>query len=199
MWRQFSTRVDSLSGEWVAELQALSQKWRHSRGYFVPDEEAVEMRLSALRRIASSLSALVEDLEDNAKWTKPVQFFLSYSHKDEGLATSLVSDLRAEGFSVWRDLERIRVGESIRQRVEAGIEESTFLLVLLSPNSVDSDWVRDEIDMALSVEKELGRTFLLPITVGSFDVPRLLKGRRWVSFDDYNEGLSQLLHGLPET
>ena len=98
MWRQFSTRVDSLSGEWVAELQALSQKWRHSRGYFVPDEEAVEMRLSALRRIASSLSALVEDLEDNAKWTKPVQFFLSYSHKDEGLATSLVSDpIRVHG------------------------------------------------------------------------------------------------------
>jgi hypothetical protein len=198
-WSNFSSRVITLEKEWVQQIQLLAQQWRDSRGYFVPDKDIVADRLSTLKRIASSLANLVDDIEGNSKQKPKGTFFISYSHKDTAIADRITSDLREKGYDVWRDIEQIHVGESIRQALEAGIEHSTFLLVLLSKNSVTSSWVHDEIDMAVTLEKEEKQIILLPVILEKCKIPRLIKSRKWVSLENYEKGFGELMSGLPNS
>ncbi len=196
-WDNFSSRVEALEQEWIQEIQVLAKQWRGSRGYFRPYEDVVQAKLASLRRVSGSIGALVEDMEANAGTKQAAQFFVSYSHQDAAVVDRLSTGLRRRGFSVWRDSEQIRVGESIRRRIEQGIGSSTFLLLVLSPHSVNSTWVADEIDMAISLEKQLNRIILLPVIASSCELPLVLRGRRWVSLTDYERGLTELLANLP--
>ena len=66
--------------------------------------------------------------------------FISHSSKDKPFIRKLVADLTAEGVSVWLDEQRIRVGDSIPERIGQGLAESDIFLIALSENSVGSDW-----------------------------------------------------------
>jgi predicted nucleotide-binding protein len=68
--------------------------------------------------------------------------FISYSSKDRDFAERLAADLRASGVGVWFDQWEIKVGDSITQKINDGIHDNDYLAVVLSPDSVASDWVR---------------------------------------------------------
>jgi predicted esterase len=71
--------------------------------------------------------------------------FISYSSKDRDFAERLATDLRASGAGVWFDQWEIKVGHSITQKINDGIHDNDYLAVVLSPDSVSSDWVRKEL------------------------------------------------------
>lgn len=75
--------------------------------------------------------------------------FISHSSKDKTFVRQLAADLVASGVQVWLDEQRIRVGDSIPERVAQGVAESDFFLVVVSASSVDSPWVRKELNQAL--------------------------------------------------
>ena len=69
--------------------------------------------------------------------------FISYKHENIDLVRIVASALSAEGFSVWWD-DAITPRESWDSTLEKEIEEATSVLVLWTPQSVDSKWVRIE-------------------------------------------------------
>jgi predicted nucleotide-binding protein len=71
--------------------------------------------------------------------------FISYSSKDRDFAERLAADLRASGVGVWFDQWEIKVGDSITKKINDGIHDNDYLAVVLSPDSVASDWVRKEL------------------------------------------------------
>jgi hypothetical protein len=90
--------------------------------------------------------------------------FLSYSHKDTDIVRDLVRFVEAEGFSVWWD-HTIPPGKTWDDVIARGIREAKACIIVWSPDSVISDWVKEEATLA----KEGGK--YLPIQVGTDQPP----------------------------
>ena len=124
--------------------------------------------------------------------------FIAYSARDAAFADRLAEDLVANGVGAWLDRWKVRVGDSIGERVRKAIAESDYLLVVLTPNSVASRWVREELDAAHLKELEAKRVFVLPVLYKDCDIPPLLEGRKYADCrgDRYPQGLQDLLSVL---
>ena len=71
-----------------------------------------------------------------------MQVFISYSSVDKIIAKKISNNLKNKGISVWLDESEIRVGESIPEKIEEGINSSDVLCLLISKNSISSNWVK---------------------------------------------------------
>jgi hypothetical protein len=89
--------------------------------------------------------------------------FISYSNKDEKFAKKLHDDLQNNGVRCWFAPEDMKIGDQIRPTIDRQIRLRDKLLVILSENSVKSEWVGDEVEAALEEESTLGRLVLFPI------------------------------------
>lgn len=99
---------------------------------------------------------------------------------------------------MWWDEWEIKVGDSIIQKVSDGIRGSAHLVVLLSPSSVKSDWVKREIGSALmrqlSAEKDIAP---LPGLIADCEIPVLLRTIKYADFRQaYKAGFGALLEVL---
>jgi WD40 repeat protein len=69
--------------------------------------------------------------------TPPARVFLSYGRRDASdLAGRLRADLRARGYDVWLDTERVRSGKDWNQQIQDGLRDTQVVVALLSPHSV---------------------------------------------------------------
>jgi adenylate cyclase len=73
--------------------------------------------------------------------------FISYSRDDRDDARRIADAFKAEGFEVWWDAA-LRTGETFDTVIERALAEAKAVVVLWSPNSVDSRWVRAEATQA---------------------------------------------------
>ena len=73
--------------------------------------------------------------------------FLSYARQDRGTARLFADGLVAEGFSVWWDAS-LRSGETFDEVIERNLRDAKAVVVLWSPASVASRWVRAEATLA---------------------------------------------------
>ena len=73
--------------------------------------------------------------------------FISYSRDDQAVARRYAAAFEAEGFSVWWDAA-LRPGEAFDEVIEAALKAAKAVVVLWSPRSVVSRWVRAEATLA---------------------------------------------------
>ncbi len=77
--------------------------------------------------------------------------FVSYARKDinteDGIVRRLVARLR-RNFNIWLDKTGITAGTNWQNALEDAVKSGSALVFILSPNSVDSDWCKAEIDAA---------------------------------------------------
>ena len=95
-----------------------------------------------------------------------MKVFISHSHETKALAKKLGEALKRAGLEAWND-EEILPGDNWAQKIAQALEESQAMVVLLSPDSLDSTMVRREIEYALSTKHFNKR--LIPVLVGSED------------------------------
>src|SRR2546422_10400302 len=98
--------------------------------------------------------------------------FISYSHSDSKFVDQLADKLKASGVDVWIDKWMIKVGDSITGKINEGIGASDFLIVILSHTSVNSQWVREELNVATirNIEQEK-HAFILPVLFQECELP----------------------------
>ncbi len=72
------------------------------------------------------------------------QVFISYSRKDLVFVERLAKDLIDAGLEVWFDLSGLEVGTRWGKEIQNAIQQSQYILVVLSPNSIESEWVEKE-------------------------------------------------------
>jgi uncharacterized protein YjbI with pentapeptide repeats len=143
----------------------------------------------------------------------PIQFyscFISYSSKDQDFAERLHADLQNRGVRCWFAPEDLKIGDRIRPRIDESIRVHDKLLLVLSETSVASQWVEQEVETALSREREPeGKTVLFPIRIDDAVMeskagwPALLKNTRnigdftrWKEHDSYQKAFERLLRDL---
>jgi hypothetical protein len=104
------------------------------------------------------------DSETPAEQVVPTAF-LSYAFEDSDLAKRIAEALMARGIDTWWAQWCIAAGDSIRQRIDEGLEHCTHFIVLLTPESITKPWVNLEIDAGLL--RKLGEgTKFIPLRCG---------------------------------
>lgn len=123
--------------------------------------------------------------------------FISHSSQDKPFVRRLVADLIRADLKVWIDERELKVGDSIVANIEEGLKDTDYLVIVLSEHSVQSRWVRAELDAALMNELSGRGTVVLPVRIDDCEIPPLLEPRVFADFrDDYDAGLAQLLTAL---
>jgi len=114
----------------------------------------------------------------------------------------LARDLESEGVKVWIYEAEMLIGDSLFKKVEQAIREMDYLGVVLSPNSIQSEWVQKEVEIALGHEIQGKRVKVLPILYKECNIPDFLTGKVWGDFSkprSYRAGLDVLLRRLADT
>ncbi|MDZ4797640.1 MAG: toll/interleukin-1 receptor domain-containing protein [Bryobacteraceae bacterium] len=123
--------------------------------------------------------------------------FVSYAREDSKVALRLAADLKARRANVWIDQLDIHPGQQWDREVERALRECHELLAILSPASVESNNVMDEIAFAI----DEGKT-VIPVVVAECQVPFRLRRRQYIDLrSDYESGLQSLvatISGRPE-
>ena len=89
--------------------------------------------------------------------------FISYSSKDQKFADRLYADLQAKGVRCWFAPHDMKIGDKIRPRIDESIRLYDKLLLILSRDSVTSQWVEHEVETAIGKELEGVPNVLFPI------------------------------------
>jgi len=122
--------------------------------------------------------------------------FISYSRKDMDFARRLARSLEKAGYDVWWDITDLRGGDDWVRTIPTAIAESQYILVVLSPNSIQSEWVQKEYTQALTLRKKI-----IPILLTPTNVPFALNTINYVNFalGNYTDNLKNLLSALRYT
>lgn len=142
----------------------------------------------------------------------PIEYhscFISYSSKDDRLAQRIYADLQARGVRCWFAPHDLPIGAKTREEIDRAIEQKEKLLLILSKNSVQSDWVEKEVETAMEKERKQKRLVLFPIRMDDA-VSKVVLGwaadirrsrnigdfKRWKHDDDYKQSFERLLRDL---
>lgn len=116
----------------------------------------------------SSVPSLVRGRE-NAPYNMPVDdirefdVFISHSSEDkDAVVRPLAVALRQEGLSVWYDEFELKIGDSLRQKIDKGLAKSRFGIVVLSRSFIKKGWTNYELD-GIITRVVSGEQVILPI------------------------------------
>ena len=119
-------------------------------------------------------------------------YFLSYSRADQDFALRFATDLRAREVSIWIDQLDIRPSEHWDRAIERAVRDCCGLVVILSPRSVESDNVADEISYAIDRGKPV-----LPVMIERCSMPlRITRMQMIDATGDYDRALQQCLEAI---
>ncbi|QHL87638.1 TIR domain-containing protein [Nibribacter ruber] len=123
--------------------------------------------------------------------------FISYSSKDSEFIERLSVNLVKNRINVWLDKWAMQPGDSLIDKIQQGLTDSSFLLVVLSNNSVESEWCKKELNSGLMRELEEKKVVVIPILLEKCKVPLLLKEKLYADFtEDFDKGFESLLRPL---
>jgi len=83
----------------------------------------------------------------------PKSVFLSHSSKDRAFVEKLANVLASHRIPVWYSRVDIQGAKQWHDEIGRGLKNSDWLVVVLSPNSVKSPWVKHEVLFALRSAK----------------------------------------------
>jgi hypothetical protein len=117
--------------------------------------------------------------------THQPSIFVSYAHEDALLAQGLAMSMQERGARVWIDQGELLVGDSLIDLISEAIAEFDFVAALVSAASVQSNWCRKEIAMAMTKQLVRGArpVTVLPVRVGDVEMPPSLRDVKWIPLD----------------
>lgn len=115
------------------------------------------------------------------------RIFLSYARADVKFAGWLESSLESPEFDVWRD-RKILGGTRWPRALQEALQRAEYLVVVLTPNSIDSNNVEDEVTFALRYKK-----VVVPVLAEECEPPLLLGSLQPIDFlTDQAQALEEL-------
>ena len=155
---------------------------------------------SDFRKLVDNISSILGpspavDEKDEGSSSAAVEtgkFFFSYASADKEFVLKLAEDLRSKGINLWVDRLDIPAGHRWDRAVQEALKASPCLLVVLSPASVTSDNVMDEVSFGLETHKRI-----VPILHKECDIPFRLRRLQYVDLSvGYDNGFKRLLQEL---
>jgi TIR domain len=124
-----------------------------------------------------------------------IQIFLSHNTRDRAWCEWLMREAALQGIMPYLAEHDVQAGKSLAEKVEAAIDASVAVVVLITDNSVNSQYVQQEIGYARKAKK-----LIIPVVQTGISAEQLgmLQGVEYVSFDfdSPHEGHAQLTAAL---
>jgi len=102
-----------------------------------------DSKIKSVQKKAAQFSQVI------GAWPVDTEFyscFISYSSKDQAFTEYLHARLTDHAVRCWYAPKDLKIGDPFRRRIDDAIHEHDKLLLVLSEESVKSDWVREEVE-----------------------------------------------------
>jgi len=150
------------SGTWyvTVDMQGLRGTVRSSvRILPGPLPELREIPLSSIPSLVQNEPPSGGDVDATRKY----DVFISHASEDkDSIVRPLANALNDGGLKVWYDEFELRIGDSLRRKIDAGLANSRFGIVVLSRSFFGKGWTNYELD-GLVTRTISGEQILLPI------------------------------------
>jgi hypothetical protein len=116
----------------------------------------------------STVPSLVQDREIPTGFgeepiVRQYDVFISHASEDKDeVVRPLVISLQAKGLKVWYDEFEMKIGDSLRRKIDKGLANSRFGIVVLSKNFIRKGWTNYELD-GIITKSVSGEQIVLPI------------------------------------
>lgn len=120
--------------------------------------------------------------------------FISYSRKDKAVADFIAAELRNRNVDVFVDYQNLRTGNFMSQLGQE-IKRREYFIVVVSPDSVLSDWVKAEVTSAFVNEKIIIPIWYKPTKLTKVFVLEGMEGvdfKRWEADGMMDEAIQKL-------
>lgn len=154
------------SGRWHAIVDMRGLRGTVRAGFRVINASALQP-LPPIRARRPALREIADNFEDEApqssETSKEYDVFISHASEDkEGVVRPLATQLREQRLAVWYDEFELRIGDSLRRKIDAGIAQARFGIVVLSKPFFAKGWPAYELDGLVTMSLS-GRQVLLPL------------------------------------
>jgi hypothetical protein len=130
-------------------------------------EPAPESRILPPAKSLGDLARIrraVEEVQTEQGTEPEYDVFISHATEDKDeVVRPLAEALRAVGLRVWYDEYELKVGDSLRRKIDHGLVTSRFGVVVLSKPFFDKGWPQYELDGFVSREMGNSEQLILPI------------------------------------
>jgi hypothetical protein len=90
--------------------------------------------------------------------------FICHASEDKKeVAEPLATKLMAKNLKVWYDKFTLKVGDSLREKIDYGLSHSRYGIVILSPFFFKKNWPQRELDGLAAREDSEGHKVILPV------------------------------------
>jgi CRP-like cAMP-binding protein len=180
----------------TAEPTQILEIDREIFAHFIKTDSEIVVALSQMmlkRFLAQEEKHLTEIARLKKRDVPAPNVFLSYARADAEFATRLANDLTRQKIDVWLDIYRIDPGKSWGRQIGEALDSCQVMLLVLSPNSVDSENVEDEWNYYLDQKKPVVTVLYQPCKI-----PYRLSKLQYVSFHetDYDLSLARVVATL---
>lgn len=140
----------------------------NTRAYLgLDDEKVLKEKLAELaKRIEEEPKTVtVVERKQDIKRKREYKYDIFICHASEDkkeCADEIAGKLREKGLKVWYDDFVLRIGDSLWRKINEGLKNSMFGIVILSPNFFKKDWPQKELSALATLERD-GRKVILPI------------------------------------
>jgi hypothetical protein len=125
-----------------------------------------------------------------------MRIFLSHRSRDKALVREF-RELLPKFLDAWLDEDRLSWGDSFPTQLKTTIQSGVdFLIIFLDKEALSSKWVMQELEWAIQREREIERTFVLPILlekVSPEDLPVGFSERLFLSLGDFSHASVEAL------
>ena len=125
-------------------------------------EEKLDLVAEAIRLLQRPESGVTQSCPEIGDASKSV--FISHSSVDKPFVEKLYRRLDEEGLQPWLDKYDLYSGD-LQKQIRPAVESRNVFVIVLSAESVNSDWVEAELDWARQCEKEKGIDKLCPVAL----------------------------------
>ena len=123
--------------------------------------------------------------------------FISYSHNDEKIIERIAAYLVKANIHIWIDKWELNFGDSLIQKIQEAITESSVLLIMLSKSSTKSEWCKKELTAGLLRELEERRVVTIPVVLEDCNIPLFMRGRYYADFrNNFDQAIVRLQDSL---
>lgn len=123
--------------------------------------------------------------------------FISYSHQNKDFVDNLAANLVKHKARVWIDRWELNVGDSIIDKVQEAIQESSALIIVISKSSMESEWCKKELSSAFLRELEEKKVIVLPLLLEDCAMPIFLRGKMYADFrHNFDDGFKKTLEAI---
>jgi hypothetical protein len=115
-----------------------------------------------------------------------MKVFISHSSQDKRFVRTLKNDLNENGIETFFDEDSLELGDSLKERLDIALDESSHFVIILSQNSVRSNWVKYELIGATKLFDSKTLKKIIPIKYRECEVPESIAGLLYADLSNEN-------------